>query len=222
MHIGRQLSSQLFQTRQRHIRDGDIGTHTCGDTGSSLAYRSTTKDKYLRRLYAWYTSHQLSLTSFGLLEVIGTILCGHTSSYLTHRNQQRQRTVVTLHCLIGDTDSTTLHHRLRQLLLAGEMEIGEHHLSLTYQRIFRFDRFLHLHNHVSLRIDILYGRQYLRTHCLVLLIAEATALSCSMLYEDNMSTLDQLGNPRRGHAHSVLIVLNLLGDSYFHNPIVIS
>ena len=35
MHIGRQLSSQLFQTGQRNIGNGDVSTHTGSNTGST-------------------------------------------------------------------------------------------------------------------------------------------------------------------------------------------
>ena len=70
------------------------------------------------------------------------------------------------------------------------MEIGKDYLTLTYQRILRFNGFFDLHNHVSLRIDILDGRHNLRTGLHVGFVAEATALPCSMLYEDLMSVSD--------------------------------
>ena len=105
---------------------------------------------------------------------------------------------------------------MRQLLLTGKVEIGEHHLTFANQRILRLNGFLHLHNHVGLRIDILYGRQNLRSNLLVRFIAEPAAIASSVLYKDSMSVFNQLGNTRRCHAHAVLIVLNLLGNSYFH------
>ena len=83
---------------------------------------------------------------------------------------------------------------MSQLLLTGKMEVGEHHLTLAYQRILRCNGFLHLDNHIGLCIDILDGRQNLCAHLLIGLIAETTALPCSMLYEHLMSATYQLGH----------------------------
>ena len=99
------------------------------------------------------------------------------------------------------------------------MKVGKHHLALTHQRILWLNGFLHLDYHVSLRIDILYGRQYLRADPHISIVAEPAALACCVLHKDSMSMFNQLGNARRCHAHTVLVVLNFLGNSYFHHSL---
>ena len=74
------------------------------------------------------------------------------------------------------------------------MEIGEHYLSLAYQRILGFDGLLYLHNQIGFAIDILNGRQNLGSYGLIFRIGKATALASSMLYEYLMSATYQLGD----------------------------
>ena len=106
---------------------------------------------------------------------------------------------------------------MRQFFFTCKMEISENNLSFTHQRILRLNGFLYLYYHISLRIDIFYGRQYLSTNSLICIIRETTTLASSMLNKDSVSMLNQLGNTRRRHTHTVLIVLNLFGNSYFHH-----
>ena len=100
------------------------------------------------------------------------------------------------------------------------MEIGEHQLALAHQRIFWFDRLLHLHDHVGLGIDKLHVLQNLGASLHVVFIAEATAFASRMLHQYLMSVLHHLSNARRGHAHAVLVVLNLLWNTDSHNIII--
>ena len=125
MHIGGHLGSELFQARQGDIGDGDVGTHAGSDAGGSFTNCSATQHQYLGGFHTRHTCHQFALSTCRLLQVIGTVLYSHTSCHLTHRNQQRQRAVFLLNRFVGDADGTTLHHRIRQRTVAGEMEIGE-------------------------------------------------------------------------------------------------
>ena len=217
MHIGRQFGSQLLQSWQRDIGNSHLSTHASSNTRSSFAYRSTAQYQNTGWFYTRHTSHQLTFSTFRLLQIVGSILRSHSACHLTHRYQQRQGAVVALYRFVGYADSTTLQHGMRQFLFAGKMEIGEYHLAFAHQRVFWLDGLLHLDYHVSLRIDILDGRHNLGAHLLIGLIAEATTLACRMLHQHLMASAYQLGNTRRGHAHSVLVVFNLLGNSYFHN-----
>ena len=54
----------------------------------------------------------------------------------------------------------------------------------------------------------------------IVVIAEATAFASGMLDAHLMAVPRQFSHSRRGHTHAVLIVLNLLGDSYFHNATI--
>ena len=188
MDVGRHLRRQLFQSGQRHVGNGDVSSHACGNAGSSLSNRTTAQDEDFSRFHAGHASHQLALAALGLLQVVGTVLRSHTSCHLAHRDKQRQRAVVALHRLVSNTGSSAFQHGMGQFLLAGKMEIGEDHLSLAYQGIFGFDGLFDLDYHVGLAIDILDGGQHLRTHRLVVLVAKSAALPCSMLHIDGVST----------------------------------
>ena len=74
------------------------------------------------------------------------------------------------------------------------MKIGEHRLSLAYQRVFRFDRFLYLYYQIGFAIDVLDSWQNLGSYGLIFRIGKATALASSMLYEYLMSATYQLGD----------------------------
>ena len=87
MHIGRQFGSELLQSGQRDICNGDVRSHAGSDTGSSLTHRTTAQHQDLGRFDTRHTGHQLALAALGLLQVVGTILCGHASCHLTHRNE---------------------------------------------------------------------------------------------------------------------------------------
>ena len=88
MYVGGQFCCQLFQTRQRHIGDGDVGTHACSNACSSLTHSASSKYQYLGRFYTRHACHQLTLATLGLLQIVGTILRGHASCHLAHRNEQ--------------------------------------------------------------------------------------------------------------------------------------
>ena len=216
VHIGRHLGSELFQTGQRHIGDGDIGSHAGSDTRCRLTHGAASQYEHAGRLHAGHASHEFSLSTLCLLQVVGSVLGSHPAGHLTHGNEQRQRAVIALNGLVGNAGGTALQHGAGELFLAGEMEVGEDHLSLPHQGIFRGDWLLDLDNHVSLTIDVVDGGQQLRAHRHVVIVGETTALPGSMLHVDAVSTSYQLGDTRRCHAHTVLIVLNLLGNSNFH------
>ena len=125
--------------------------------------------------------------------------------------------VVTFHRLVGNTYGLTLQHSMCQFLLTGKMEIGEHHLSLSHQRIFRLDGFLHLHYHVALAIDILDCGQDTGSGLHIFVIRETAAFASRVLNAHLMATTCQCGNASGSHSHPILIVLNLLWNTDFHN-----
>ena len=216
MHIGRHLGSKLFQSGQRDVGDSDIGTHSGSYAGSSFAHRTTTKNQHLCRLHARHTGHELALAALGLLKIIGSVLHCHASGYLAHWDKQRQRVVGQLNSLVGDTRCAAAKHGIGKRSVASEMEIGEHHLPLSYESILWRDRFLDLNYHVGLAINILNGGQHLCSGSNIVGIWETTTLACTTLNDNRVTMPDKFGNARRGHAHTVLIVFNLFWNTYFH------
>ena len=99
------------------------------------------------------------------------------------------------------------------------MEVGEDQLSFAHQLVFRLDGFLHLDNHVALAINVLDGRQDAGTSLHILIVSESATLASRMLYTNLMTTSCQFSHTRRRHTHAILIVLNLFGNSYFHNAL---
>ena len=97
------------------------------------------------------------------------------------------------------------------------MEIGEKQLPFPDQFVFRFNGFLHLHNHFGMSIYILYRRQDTGTDGLVVAVAEAATFSGGVLYEDLMSMSDKLGYASGCHTYSVLIVFDFLWYSDSHS-----
>ena len=96
------------------------------------------------------------------------------------------------------------------------MEIGEDELAALHQGIFGLDGLLHLDDHLGHGIGLLDGGQNDSPHFRILLVGEATPLSCRMLHEYLMAVLDEFTHSRRGHAHAVLIVLDFFWNTNFH------
>ena len=97
------------------------------------------------------------------------------------------------------------------------MEISKEQLTLAHQRILWGDRLLDLDNHLGHLVHLLDGRQYGGAHLLISRVGKPAALASRMLYIHLVPMLYQFGHAIGGHTHPVLIVLNFLWDSDFHN-----
>jgi len=137
------------------------------------------------------------------------------------RNEQRQATVRGLHGFVSEANGAALDHGVGQLSVAGKVEIGEHQLALANQGIFRSDRLFHLNNHFGTFVHVLDGGEDFRADSFVHLIGETAAFTGGVLHIDGVAVLDQFGNARGGHAHAILIVLNLFWNTNFHFSIVL-
>ena len=114
-----------MQPWQRHIGNDHVGTHAGSHTGSRLSHDTTAEHQHLDGLNARHATDELALSALGLLQIVGTVYCCHTSCHLTHRNEQRQGAVVELHRLVSQTHAATLYHGICELAVRSEMKIGK-------------------------------------------------------------------------------------------------
>ena len=120
------------------------------------------------------------------------------------------------HRLIGQADGTAFQHGFRQGAVGGEVEVGEQHLPGANQAVFRGNGFFDLDNHLGPGIGLFDGGEDGGSHGHVGLVGKAAVLSGLVLHIHLMAASGQFGHARRGHAHAVLVVLNLLGYSDNH------
>ncbi len=98
----------------------------------------------------------------------------------------------------------------------GQMKIGEEDLPGPQQLALRQLRLLHLHDEIGGREDVGRSRRDARTSRLVVRIIEPDAGSRTALDENLMSRIDEFAHPGRHQADSILMNLDLFGDSDFH------
>src|SRR3569833_557497 len=182
-----------------------------------LAGNAATEDDNLRRLHTWNATQQNTKSAVSLLQAGGADLNRHTAGNFTHRGQLRKRAVGRCDRLVGDGGRARLHQALRLHGISGEMQIGKQHLSgtehfaLVRLRLFDFD------DQLALLEDLSRGRSDRRSSSLIRSVIHANAITGARLDYDFVSSSDQLPDPRRDHADTEFVVLDLFRDTNAHD-----
>ena len=79
----------------------------------------------LGRAHAGRAAHQHAAAALVALEEVGALLRRQPAGDLAHRGQQRQRTRVELHRLVGERRRAGGDQRLGDVGVGGEVEVGE-------------------------------------------------------------------------------------------------
>ena len=218
MHVRRHHIRQICQTRQRDIAYRHVGTHACRHAGRSRTDDTAAYDQHLRRLDARDTAQKYTAAAARTLQIVGTLLYGHTPRDFRHGNKQRKRTVVARNGLVGAADGARIDHGTRQGFTTCKVEISEEQLTLAYERILGLDRLLYLHDHLGRSIYLLDRGKNLNTGSDVILIRKTAVFSGRSLHIDRVSAPRKFVGAGRRKSNSILVVLDLLRNTNNHTP----
>ncbi len=118
--------------------------------------------------------------------------------------------------LVGNAGSPRGKHGVGECAVAGEMEVGEQHLTRAHKRIFRLDRLLDLDNHLGCPIDIGNAGQDGGAGLDVGLIGEAASFAGCVLHIHGMAVSYQFFHTRGRHADAVLVVFDFFWNADNH------
>jgi hypothetical protein len=180
------------------------------------AHDATAEDHDLGRRHARDAAEQHAAAAVELLEVLRAFLDRHPARHFRHRDEEREVPVRELDRLVRDAGRARVHVRLGELLVGGEVEVGEDRLSLPHARPLDRDRLLHLDDHLGFLPDGVGRREDLRADARVLLVREARALTGALLDVDGMTSGHERLGAGRDERDTILVRLDLLRDSDLH------
>ncbi len=206
----------MAQHREGNVGDCDVGTQAgCHECGVS-SHHSCTEDQHLCGLHSGDTSKEHAPAPLRLFKEAASFLHRHAPGHLAHGDEQRQLAVGEAHRLVGYAHCPRLDHGFGQLSVAGEMEVGENHLVLADEGVFRGNRFFHLYNHLGDGIDIFYRGEDFSPGFAVFIVGEARAVAGCCLHIHPMAVCHQFTHSRWGYRHAVLVVFDFFGNSDNH------
>src|SRR6266446_10109649 len=97
------------------------------------------------------------------------------------------------------------------------MKIGKKNLSFAQKRKFRWERFLHFHDHVGARENIFRNVDNLRTGFSIFLVRITRSDAGAFLHQHSVTAFRQQLSPRRDERDALLLFLNFFGNADDHS-----
>ena len=152
--VGRHDVVEVAQPVHVDVENRDVGVEAGGDLGRVGADDAAAEDRDVRRRHARHAAQQNAAAHLRPFEVLGPFLDAHAAGHFAHRREQRQAALVVGERLVGDGRGAAGEHRLGQLAVGGEVEVGEDRLPAADQRPLGGQRLLDLHDQVGLGEDL--------------------------------------------------------------------
>jgi hypothetical protein len=222
VHVGRHDVIEIAQPLEVDVHDDDVRPEPRRDFGRVGPNDPTPEHDHVRRRHAGHATQQDAAPHHRLLEVLRALLDAHLAGDLAHRREQRERALLILDRLVRDGGDLRLHARLRELLVGGEVEVGEDDLPRPEHPDLGGLRLLHLHDHVGVAEDFLRTPADLRADLRVVLVRESAAHTGVGLDHHLMPRADQLIGPGWDHGDTVLVRLDFLGNAHSHDVDLLS
>ena len=119
-----------------------------------------------------------------------------------------------LHGLVGDGVDAALEQEVGESAVGGQVQVGEQLLALAEAVVLGRDRLLDLDDQVGAGEHLVGGGDDGGAGRGVLGVGEARTVAGAALDQHPVSVVDELGHPVRLDGDPVLVVLDLLGDTY--------
>ena len=113
------------QAVQVLVEEGDLGLHALRDPGRVPSHVPRAQDDDVCGAHAGDAAEQDAAPSVLPLEEVRADLRGHPAGHLAHRCEQRERSRLELHGLVGDAGHLLLEQRVGDRRVRGEVQIGE-------------------------------------------------------------------------------------------------
>ena len=209
--VGRHHVVEIAKPVDVHVHDDD----PCAQTRSHFRRvgpdHAAPEDQHLRRFHPGHAAQQNPPTKLRMLEVLRTLLNAHLPRDFAHRRQQRQPPTIVGDGLVGHGDRTALDHAVGQRSVGGEVEVGEHHLTVAHHRPLAGLGLFHLHDHVGLLEHHRRTVDHLRADRRVVLVQKARVAARPRFHQHPVTSPNKLIGTHRRHTHAILVCFCFLG-----------
>src|SRR5512132_2324888 len=144
------------------------------------------------------------------LEVLRSLLGRHPAGDLRHRRQQRQPAVRGLDRLVRHGADPPIHEEPGQLLIGGEVEVGEEHVIRAEAFVLLRLWLLDLDDQLSLGEHGVRVRRDLSARGYVMVVRDRRAVPGGRFHDHPVARVDELPDALGRRGHAVFVVLDLL------------